>query len=354
VKYRGGQNFTGFIINLILSAHKITEMPLSRPQLRYQRVVELYTNGDKTQQEIATELGVSLSTVEKYISKYRSNIPVEEVRPVGRPSLLNDTVRGTIASVLQRDSFATSKDITTAIRAQDTPAVSDRTVRRYLGCLDYRNSLPRVIPFITDAQKTRRIEWARAHIEFNWNRVFFSDETTIQLSANITRAWHKNDSRPNCKKTKYPVKVMFWSAISVSRKSPLLVVSGNLNASGYQELLAGGFLPWFRQQHIGRLTFQQDNAPAHTAKSTRDFFESHNVDVIPWPASSPDLNPIENIWGILKARVDRRKPQNKQELISFALEEWDGIAMDIVRRTIESMPNRIAEVIEKQGEKISY
>jgi transposase len=112
-------------------------MPLSRTQLRYQRVVEFYANVDKTQQEIATELGVSLSNVEKYIFKYRSNIPVEEVRPVGRLSQLNDTVRGTIVSELQRDCFATSKDITTAIRAQDTPAVSNRTVRRYLASLDY-------------------------------------------------------------------------------------------------------------------------------------------------------------------------------------------------------------------------
>jgi transposase len=329
-------------------------MPLSRTQLRYQRVVELYTNGGKTQQEIATQLSVSLSTVEKYIFKYRSNIPVEEVRPVGRPSQLTDTVRGTIVSELQRDRFATSKDITAAIDAQATPPVSDRTVRRYLARLDYRNSLPRVIPFITDVQKIKRIEWARAHSEFDWKRIFFSDETMIQLSANITRAWHKNDSRPTCRTTKYPVKVMFWGAISVYRKSPLLVVSGTLNASRYQTLLAGEFLPWFRRQHIGRLTLQQDNAPPHTAKSTREFFATQNVDVMPWPASSPDLNTIENIWGILKVRVDRRKPRNKQELIAFALEEWNGIEMDIVRRTIESMPNRIAEVIEKQGDKINY
>ena len=79
-----------------------------------------------------------------------------------------------------------------------------------------------------------------------------------------------------------------------------------------------------------------------------------NVDVLPWPSASPDLNPIENIWGILKVRVDRRKPLNKQELIAFTQEEWEGIGMDVIRRCIESMPDRLREVIEKNGNKIDY
>ena len=153
-------------------------------------------------------------------------------------------------------------------------SVTDRTVRNFLTRLSYQNSLPRTVPFITNAQKVKRIEWAQAHREFDWRGVFFSDETTIQLAANLTRAWHKKGSRPNVARSKFPLKVMFWGAISVSRKSPLVAVSGTLNAQGYQGMLDEQFLPWFRRQHICRLTFQQDNAPPHTAKTTYASFST--------------------------------------------------------------------------------
>ncbi len=49
--------------------------------------------------------------------------------------------------------------------------------------------------------------------------------------------------------------------------------------------------------------FQQDLAPAHTAKGTKSWFSDHGVTLLDWPANSPDLNPIENLWGIVKRKM---------------------------------------------------
>ena len=100
--------------------------------------------------------------------------------------------------------------------------------------------------------------------------------------------------------------------------------------------------------------FQQDNAPAHTAKDTKTVFETENIEILKWPAYSPNLNPIENLWGIQESNVDRRRPKDVNELQVFAKEEWRKFSQKIVRACINSMPNRLEQVIGRDGNMIDY
>ncbi|XDV17320.1 hypothetical protein PO909_023200 [Leuciscus waleckii] len=76
------------------------------------------------------------------------------------------------------------------------------------------------------------------------------------------------------------------------------------------------------------MILQQDNATSHTARSVREFLHDSNVSVLPWPAKSPDLNPIEHVWDLLDRRVRARAipPRNVQELASALVEEWCNIS----------------------------
>ncbi len=65
---------------------------------------------------------------------------------------------------------------------------------------------------------------------------------------------------------------------------------------------------------VADFIFQLDLAPAHTDKGTKSWFNDHGVTVLDWPANSPDLNPIENLWGIVKRKMRYTRPNNADDL----------------------------------------
>ncbi len=89
----------------------------------------------------------------------------------------------------------------------------------------------------------------------------------------------------------------------------------NVTAPVYQYILEHFMLPSANQLFKDTdLIFQQDLAPAHTAKSTKSWLNDHSVGVLDWPANSPDLNPIDNLWSIVKRKMRNKRPKNADEL----------------------------------------
>jgi len=105
---------------------------------------------------------------------------------------------------------------------------------------------------------------------------------------------------------------------------------------------------------VRKMTFQQDGASSHTAKATRAYFTEVGLNTLTWPPNSPDLNPIENIWAILKQNVEKRSAKTKLDLIRIVDEEWTRLDQQVIARTIESMKTRIAQVIDRRGLKCDY
>ena len=84
----------------------------------------------------------------------------------------------------------------------------------------------------------------------------------------------------------------------------IVFIDGRMNSIGYQALLEEK-LPYMAQWPNIQFTFQQDNAPVHSSASTRRWLLDNNVSMLGWPARSPDLNPIENLWGVSSCRLCR-------------------------------------------------
>ncbi len=128
---------------------------------------------------------------------------------------------------------------------------------------------------------------------------------------------------------------------------PLCFLKSTVNAAIYQDILEH-FMLLSADKLYGDadFIFQQDLAPAHTAKGTKSWFNHHSVGVLDWPANSPDLNPKENLWGIVKRKMRDTRPNNADDLKAAIKATWAFIPPQQCHRLIASMPRRIDASIE--------
>ncbi len=149
---------------------------------------------------------------------------------------------------------------------------------------------------------------------------------------------------------KFPQSVMIWAAMSSAGVGPLCFLKSTVNAAIYQEILEHFMLPSADKLYgDADFIFQQD-----TAKGTKSWFNDHGVTVLDWPANSPDLNPIENLWGIVKRKMRDTRPNNADELKAAIKATWASIPPQQCHKLITSMPRRIEAVIKAKEAPTKY
>ncbi len=149
--------------------------------------------------------------------------------------------------------------------------------------------------------RQRRLTWAKEKKNWTvaqWSKVLFSDESKfcISFGNQCPRVWRKGGEAhsPSCLKSsiKFPQSVVIWVTISSTGVGPLCFLKTNVTASVYQDISKHFMLPSADQLFKDAdFIFQQDLAPAHTAKSTQSWSKDHGVGVLDWPAKSPESQP---------------------------------------------------------------
>ena len=99
-----------------------------------------------------------------------------------------------------------------------------------------------------------------------------------------------------------------------------------------------------------------DNARPHRARIVRQFLQQEAVQTIPWPAMSPDMNPLEHVWDFIGRQINQRNPkcQNSDELRTAILHEWQQFPQERLRRLVGSMTRRVTELHNKPGRYTRY
>ena len=147
---------------------------------------------------------------------------------------------------------------------------------------------------------------------------------------------------------------MLWSCISFQGEGSLHCIRGRLNSEDYQQILGDVMLPDARCLVGEDFIFQQDNATIHTLRSTRQWLRDNEVTVLDWPAKSPDANPIENLWHVLKVRANEKHPETEQELWEAVQMAWHEILQGLINNLIEIVPRRIEAIRRARGGATKY
>jgi hypothetical protein len=149
---------------------------------------------------------------------------------------------------------------------------------------------------------------------------------------------------------------MVWGAFCQRGRLDLDFPDHRLNSARYQAVLQRRLLPPYRVLSQYGYEFQHDNAPCHASRSTRAFLNGQHVQFLEWPSCSPDLNPIENLWGILVRMIyaDNKQYRNKDELRNAIETAWEDLEQETADNLIQSMPNRIFQVINRNGGPTDY
>lgn len=311
----------------------------------------------KSNRWIARHLGRNEKTIRNYLKDPERS---KRKKRTGRPSKINTRTACRIFRL------ATVKHLTSKqIAAELDGLVHHSTVRRVLRTSKFAKYIKRKkSPALKTHHKKARLDFATKKLRQgrSWKRVVFSDEKKFNLDGpdGCQYYWHDLRKEKEVFSTRMSGggSVMIWAGINFYGKTELAFLEGKQDSRCYTRTLDGFLLPFIekirREQHLNQVIFQQDGASIHTSHHTNDHLNAMGIKHMKWPAKSPDLNPIENVWGQLALLVyeNGRQFESREDLKIAIRKSWDKIQLSYLQRLVESMTSRMVEVVLSRGASI--
>jgi transposase len=340
------------------------------------KLVELKKVAGWTYKQIHAQYrSIPISTIKSTVARESKRIDNQSMQRSGRPRKLDSEDKEKLLTTIDDNPRVTYDDLLATVDHK----VKRHSIWRLLAEEGRRKWLVLDRPALTPWHAQKRLEWAQTYAGYTpleFARVFWSDECTVERGIGERREYTFNrpkDQIPERDVRGLPtkgkqIKQMFWAAFSGStRRTGLIPLFGN------PESARGGVDRFVIRDLYMRVLptllanqdaiFQHDNASTHTAYVVREALDELGIEVMEWPARSPDLSPIENLWALLKDKLYKLHPELKAMpnndathayMIDCAQESWSVLDLDVMRHLSETMPHRVQAIIEAEGWYTSY
>jgi transposase-like protein len=329
-----------------------------------QQIIALSINTSKSHREIGRDLSLPNNTVSRIIKLHQETGSTTPRQRSGRPRATTTTADRALRREVLKKPFITAAKLKRTM-APMLDSVSVRTIQHRLQKdMHMPARKPVRKPFVTPKMRKSRLEFCRKHKDWTveqWKSVLFSDESTFKQFDCLPQVVRRPpgssplDPKFTAKTVKHSPGVMAWGCFSYRGRGGLsfLEKGKKMNSDEYIKILDEKVIDSMRRHNC--TTFQQDKAPCHTSKRTMAWFVNNDIQVLSWPGNSPDLNPIENLWLIVKKKINYDACKSLDSLKQEVTRVWCmEVTPEVCANLIESMPRRITQVIKNKGYPTKY
>ncbi|GES85653.1 IS630 family transposase [Rhizophagus clarus] len=247
-------------------------------------------------------------------------------------TILNEQNERTIIRRLMTSKCSTAVQLKNSLQANEKIKVCTETICRALRRNGLKTRVKCKKPLLSKKYREQHLKFAKRFKDWtvsDWSKVVWSDESKFQIFG--------SDRHQYC-----------WK-----KDGFLCKIEGGLDVELYRKILEEDFIETLRyyKLSVGDIIFQQDNDLKHTTTLTKKWFEDNGIEVLPWPPQLPDLNPIEHLWNDIDCQIRALNVEikGKDALWEYVSKIWNETLLETCTKLIETIPERIQDVINAKG-----
>ena len=307
----------------------------------------------------------SLQTSSKRVSRVsmilKSTSQIPNPLKMGRPMKVTQDIANFVYQRTIEEPRLSNLNLSNQITGNFDISICKSLISKTRKTLGFVYTHPRKRQALTQSQIERRIKFCEEQLmnaeKWKFN-VIITDESRFGIYPDNSMLWLQRGvyNENTFESTeKFSKTLMVWAGIGYNYKSELIFVESTLGSAQYIKMLIENKVIEDIKNKISdrEVFFQQDGAPAHNSKNTKEYLRSKISLVEDWPPNSPDLSVIENLWAILKKKVMRRNPTNLVELKEVLIAEWKQLDQNMINNLIMETPERFRLCLREKGKSIS-
>lgn len=316
----------------------------------------------------------SVAFVKRWQQHYQKYKNVDDKPRSGRPSKISAAVRAAAVTLVAEEQSVPTATVLLKEQQLLEASIHEKTVLRAIK-KEMECKVVQTRPILNAMSRARRVRFAQQQHDPDKMIAIDSTYFTLGTVQRRRRYWTMKGTRAVAGKANKSQRLHVYGGITAHGKTRLVFVSGTaghkkeyynrrgklcgVGAEEFQDIMRDSLVPDAQQiaaaAGVGSFTWLIDNAPAHSAKSSKQFLASEGIcHCKDWPANSPDLNPIENVWAWMKNKVYAKHHSSLADLKRAVLAQWAALPDSMCKKLMHSLQRRKALCLERNGGYIGY